>query len=96
MGLVFLARWSRDRRRHVIDMLDMVGDVAQPDHRNNSANEHRHQQILQRNTRHHKSPFLRYLGSDSKGSKSYFGFTHLLAHLAAVPMPPLAHGNGYA
>ena len=67
------------------------------DHGNTSANESRHQQILQRNTRHHKSPFLAVSWApSSKGSKSYFSLSHLLAHLAAVPMPPLAHGNGNA
>jgi hypothetical protein len=45
-----------------MDMLDMVGDVARADNGNNSANENRHQQLLQPNTRHHKSRFLQLIG----------------------------------
>ena len=48
-----LARGGRDRRRHVIHMLDMVGGVTQPDQRDNSADESRYQHILQRDTKHH-------------------------------------------
>ncbi len=72
-----MARRSRDRRRHVIDMPDMVQITARiPLTKPSPAN----------TSTQYETPRVclpsHQLGSDSKGGKSYFSLSHLLAHPA--------------